>query len=650
MSGPPSRADSPADKPGPASATPGAAARWRARLWPSDRPGRALRLGGAILLACGAAAAIAPWTVSRGALREEIAAQLRSSSGLYVFTKGASTFSLLPRPSVRLQNISFVDPRAAMVITADELFGQVRLLPLLAGRLELAHAALLRPKVTIDIDGKPMTTAGAAVRAADAKPATPEAAKADRARLGIVTFIDGAAVLRRGGAIVDDLEHIDATLDWRRVASPAALDGVATWRGQRGAVSLWIARPSELLRGDTSKVTLELKSPALTLSANGTAAAGARPHFEGRLIGSTDSLRDVIRILHGTVPLPIALGGASIDAKADAGLKGLDLAEAKLRLDGSKFEGSLSWRVDGPRPVLSGTLAASALDLGAMFRYVPPIVGRDGHFSRDPIGWRNKNLFDVDLRISAGRAWYDRIQARDVAGAALLQDGRLDVSVADATMYKGSVKARFVMAPADKGDVALKANIQARGVDWGAFAWDRFGDARINGAADIHLAIDGKGTSLDQIARSLTGHGDIDLSNGDIVGLDLERVLRRIEKRPLAIAFDIRSGRTPFTAARLSADFANGAATLTDGTVRGASYAMTLNGAAQIAERQINLHAAVASADAKGQPLPDGPGFAFDVQGSWDNPAIVPDARSLIRRSGAARPLLAPRHSESVEK
>jgi AsmA protein len=30
----------------------------------------------------------------------------------------------------------------------------------------------------------------------------------------------------------------------------------------------------------------------------------------------------------------------------------------------------------------------------------------------------------------------------------------------------------------------------------------------------------------------------------------------------------------------------------------------------------------------------------FVVQGSWDDPVVLPDAQSLIRRSGAAAPLL----------
>ena len=181
----------------------------RARLWPRDRFGRVARTVGLLLAVVGLGAAIAPWTVSRTALREEIATQLRSSLGLFVFIEGPSTFSLLPSPHVRLGRVNFVEPQAALVIKTENLTGQLRWLPLLTGRLELQRAELLRPQLTIDIDGKPMTKAGAVVRAADAKPATPEAVKADRARLGVVSFIDGSAVLRRGGV---EIEAIDGWL------------------------------------------------------------------------------------------------------------------------------------------------------------------------------------------------------------------------------------------------------------------------------------------------------------------------------------------------------------------------------------------------------------------------------------------------------
>ncbi len=630
----------------PPPATPAAgprAARFRPLRWlTSGSPRmRALKIAGLLLASLGAGAAIAPWTVSRGALREEIAAQLRSSSGLYVYTNGASTFSLLPRPTVRLADIAFVDPRGALTIQARELRGTVRLLPLLAGRLELVEATLDRPNLAIDIDGKPMTSAGAAVRAADARPASPEAAKADQARLGVVSFVDGAAQLRRAGQVVETLSAIDATLDWRTVSSPAALDGAAMWRGRRIALALWIARPSELLRGELSSATAQVRATDIDLAANGALALGARPHFEGRIVASTPSARGLFELAGATPPAFVGRGAASIDCECSASAAALSLSTVKLALGPNTFTGALALRLDEPRPLLTGTLAAKSLSMLSAFAEAPRLVGADRHFSRDPFDARAQESVDLDLRLSANEVSFARLRAQDVAGALMLKDGKLDLSIADARFYKGAVKARLAVEPRGQGGAEVKASLIARGVDWGAIDWEQFGAARLAGLADVTLTLEGAGASPDQLARALSGQGDIKLTNGEILGLDVERVLKRMERRPLSTAADIRSGRTVFSNARATFEIQNGLARVVDAAVDGAGYAMTISGTAQLAERQIALRANVAPPDAAQRA--EAPGFAFDIAGPWDNPVMAPDVHSFIRRSGAAQPLLGPR-------
>ncbi|MDE2362112.1 MAG: AsmA family protein [Hyphomicrobiales bacterium] len=614
---------------------------WRRYVWVDKPADRALRIAGLVAAALGVGAAIAPWTVSRGALREEIAAQLRSSSGLYVFTNGPSTFSLLPRPTISLEKISFVDPRNAMVIEAERMTGQVRWLPLLAGRLELYRATLDRPKLTVDVDGSPMTAAGAAVRAADARASTPEAAKADAARLGVVTFVDGEAQLRRRGKTVDRLTHIDATLDWPTVAAPAALDGEATWRDQRGALSIWVKRPSDLLRGETSPVTVDLKSDAIKLNASGAGSVSPRAQFEGRVVASTSSLRNVARILGGGARLPLTLGPAALDAKAEISPLAVNLGSAHFSLDGADYDGALAWRADDERPQLSGTLATKSIDIREALRFLPGIVGDDGQFSGEPLVWRDRDAFDMDLRISAARAAWDRVQARDVAGALIVHEGRLDASIADASLYKGDLKARLILGPDDQGKLGMKATVQARDIDWSAFSWDRFGDSHVSGQANGHLSVEGQGSTFAQIARSLAGHGDLDITNGDIIGIDIDRALRRIDRRPLASAVDIRSGRTAFDRAHISAKITDGLATIDDGGIESEKFAVALTGQSQIPERQFDLHAVVTPLDQTDARKSLPPAFAFDIGGPWDHASITPDAQGFIKRSGAAKPLFA---------
>src|SRR5580698_4780871 len=69
----------------------------------------------------------------------------------------------------------------------------------------------------------------------------------------------------------------------------------------------------------------------------------------------------------------------------------------------------------------------------------------------------------------------------------------------------------------------------------------------------------------------------------------------------------------------------------------GPSVRLTVGGQASVPSRDLDLKGVatlVSSASADEFDLP------FVVQGPWDDPIMLPDAQALIRRSGAAAPLL----------
>jgi AsmA protein len=140
------------------------------------------------------------------------------------------------------------------------------------------------------------------------------------------------------------------------------------------------------------------------------------------------------------------------------------------------------------------------------------------------------------------------------------------------------------------------------------------------------------------VAATLRGTASVDLANGDIVGLDLEQALRRLEKRPLSIASDIRSGSTSFRDTHLDLDVADGVAHVRNFEAKGAGVDVAVSGSASIARRLLNLtiEARQTGREDK-QPAPQ---LSMDLKGNWDDPNLVIDAQSLIRRSQAAAPLM----------
>lgn len=585
------------------------------------------------------AAALAPWTFSTSALIQEIAGQLNSSSGLFVAAKGRSTFSLLPRPHIAIEEVSFADPAAALAIEAERLNGNVMLAPLLAGRLEIADIELIHPKIAIDLDRGPMSAAGAVARAAAARPSTPEAEKADRARLGGVSIVSGTARVRLGG-VERLVEDIDATLDWRTVGSPATLDAAFSWRGERPRAMLWVAKPGALLRGDQVAMSARLDCESARLEAEGSGQLGAKPRFSGRVAGSFPSLRNALALVDVSAPLPGPFENVQISAKASVGARDFQLADLRFFADDNEFEGAFALRREGDKPIIHATLASNFVSIKPMIVDLPQMFGPDGQWSRELFALPDIRDADVDLRLSAARARVLRLNLEEAALSLMLRGGRLEISLAEAQAYKGLIKGRATFAANAAGGLEVHANAQTIGVDAGALAWDLAARPELAGALDAAVVLDASGASVAQLMRELDGRANFVLTEGELGGIDLERALHRVDKRPLSSAMDIRSGHSLIDRASATIKIVKGTASLEDGLAQGPGFSVAFAGQTRIPERSLALKAQASEADAAGKPRDKGVQIGFDLSGPWDEPSFTPDAAALILRSGAAAPLL----------
>ncbi|ATQ68024.1 MULTISPECIES: AsmA family protein [Methylosinus] len=586
------------------------------------------------------AAAIAPWTFSTGAMLEEIAGQIEASSGLRAAAKGRSTFSLLPRPHIAIDDVAFADPSFALTIEAERLRGNVRLLPLLTGRLELANAELLRPRIRIALDRKPMTASGAAARAAAARPSTPEAETADRAPLGSVAILSGAVAVVFEDGREERIDMIDATLDWSSVGAPATLDAAFSWRGERPRAMLWFQKPGALLRGEASPMMMRIDSVSLRMEADGVAQSGPKPRFTGRLSASSPSLRDALRLADVSAPLPGRFENVQIAAKASVGLRDFQLSDLHFSADENDFEGVFGLRHDGDRPILHGTLASSFVSLKPMIADAPALIGPDGQWSREPFVLPDIKGADVDLRLSAARARLLRLNMEDAAISLMLRAGRIEVALTEAQAYKGTIKGRVTLAANAAGVLELHANAQTQAVDAGALAWDLAARPDLGGNLDANIVLDAAGDSPAEMMRALDGRASLVLNEGEVGGIDLERALRRADKRPLSSALDIRSGHTLVDRAGATIKISKGAAAIEDGEAHGPGFSLAFAGSARIPERGLAIKAEAREADAAGAPRDNGVQLGFELSGAWDEPSFALDAAALIKRSGAAAPLL----------
>jgi AsmA protein len=123
---------------------------------------------------------------------------------------------------------------------------------------------------------------------------------------------------------------------------------------------------------------------------------------------------------------------------------------------------------------------------------------------------------------------------------------------------------------------------------------------------------------------------------GELIGIGLNDALRRVEKRPLSAFLDWKGGRTPFDQAQVSLAIVGGQGEIVDGALSAPHLRAGIQGRVSLVERAVTIKAQVDPITATPSPTPT---IVFDVTGGWDDVAVIPDARAMIERSGAAKPL-----------
>ena len=584
-------------------------------------------------------AALAPWTFSGAAMRQEIARQVRETIGLTMESQGRTTLAILPRPRIKVADVVVHDRDGSLRMEAGILRGDLRILPMLAGRLELSAVTLVAPQLDIDIEAKPLSSEGAIARASEARPKSPEAASTDGTRLGRVSIQHGSARVRSASRGLDArFEDIDLTLDWPSLSAPAGIKAMFRWNDEIVDAAAWVGRPGDLLRGEHSPISVKLDSPSLVFSANGSVYGLGGLRYQGKLTASAPSLTRVASLAGAHLPVPAPLQRFSLVATARTTANSLSLSDLRMAVDGNSYDGALIYSTERGTPVLSGTLATDLLNIPSLPGDLPlAFVRREATGADTSSAGLPSQSMDADLRVSATRLRIGRLQAKDVGFNLLISEGRAELGIAEAAFYGGLVKGRMRFEPSPDG-VAMRTNLAFARVDTAALLAEGLRSQRISGVATGDLALSAEGETLSRLVALLSGNMRMSLANGEVAGIDLEQALRRLEKRPLSIASEMRTGRTAFTRADIVLAFDKGEIDVRQADVRGPGVEFTVGGTASVPARSINL-ALRAQTATTGDASRVRPQLALELNGNWDNPNLVLDTQSLIRRSEAAAPL-----------
>jgi len=594
-----------------------------------------------LVLAAAGIAVLAPWVFSPAALRAEIAARIKDMTGLEAVAQGEPVFAFLPRPHVGIDDVGFSDPTGALRVRTHHLEGYLRVGALLTGRIEVTRVRLGRPELFIDTEGRPMPPESAIGRAAIAKSATPQASSTDEARLGAVEIVDGTAHIVSGtGAQEVLIEAINVTVDWPKLGAAAQVNGHLRWNGEMAAIDATIGRPVELIRGEPSGLGLRISAPAGSISFDGLLESTPEARLTGRLAASAPSASRLLALAGAASRLPAPFEALALSCDATISHLDASCTGLRLRLDSNELEGTLALRARGDRMAVSGALTTDILSLRPFLARVPAMVGRDGQWSRAIFELRPGLVPDLDLRLLAARVEIGRVGLEDAQVSLRSDKGRLELAVPTAKAAGGSIAGRAVLGLFDT-EVGLRVQANFTGIGLSAATRGSLGTWRIAGSTTGAADLETRGASVSDLVRNLKGNAEIGLASGELAGIDLDRAFHRLDKRPLSLGEELHHGATAFEAASFTLAIGRGVAAVETGRLRTPVIDLIVGGTADLVERSLNLHAvATPGAEMQGAPAHENRKFRFDVAGSFDDPLFLPDVRSLIRRSGAAAPLL----------
>ena len=441
-------------------------------------------------------------------------------SGYRLRIDGNTTLALRPGPILTLGEFSVSDairPTTGLNVTADGARVSLSLMSLLSGRPAITELAVKRPVIRValarELSSRPGGAAAPARQSGGGGAAAAPVVTVDR-----LTVEDGTVIMS------NTRDRFEMRID--RIAATGSLDAAAVRLDVRANVDdqpvhlqANAKTPFAGLDGASVPVELSFEAPGV-LDDKVTATADVRT-------GAS-----VFRIngLAGKIGTSRLNGWASVEfsgkplVKADFDVERLALAASPQPFN----------RI-GPsqRPRTKSSVASAA-------------------WSGQEIRLIGLNYVDADVSLSATELNVGSVRAAPVAVHATLNNGVLDVALAPSRLYGGEVQATVSVNASDEPAVhALHVDLA------GARALPLLTDLADFGSLDGRLAskidVRASGNSANAVVSSLAGTADVRIQDGQILGLNVAKMIRTLTARTLLGWEDTRSELTDLT--ELSARF-----------------------------------------------------------------------------------------------
>ena len=207
---------------------------------------------------------------------------------------------------------------------------------------------------------------------------------------------------------------------------------------------------------------------------------------------------------------------------------------------------------------------------------------------------------------SADTILWRKVQVGKTAVQIALDNGRLNLRLADMALYQGDVKGS-VQVDGSNPVLSTTANLKIDKVQVGPLLKALEDSDRVTGAAMVDTQLTSHGKSQKELIGALNGKGSLALQNGVVKGIDLVGLV----KDAAASVTGGNGGETDFTTANGTYTIANGILTNKDLNVSAPTLGATGAGTVNLPARTIDYKLSTKLASTVAVPV--------NVKGPWDN-------------------------------
>lgn len=444
---------------------------------------------------------------------------------------------------------------------------------------------------------------------------------------GVIT----GAIVRYEDAVAgvsQTLENLDMEVSLTGLDGQAAVTMSALTNGQAFALDASVNGVQQLLDGGVQGVAGALSSGPNTVRFEGV--AGLTPlQAKGALDMVVKDHGALFGIMGQDAPyIPEGLG-REVEVRGNLTLTPeleVFLRQATIALDQNVLKGDVDVALGGAVPQVTARLAGDRLDFSAMSTDTSE---GDGAANAGAGGWSDARI-DVGGLAAAEGSFTFKANAVDLGSlqlgqseiAGTLDRSRLVLDFKQVSAFDGSVTGQFVVN--NRNGLSVGGDMRASGVGMQQVLNDFAGFDRLVGDAALSLKFLGVGETLDQIMKSLSGSGRMDVGAGELLGLDIAGMIRNLDA-----SYQGEGSKTVFD--DITASFTMDGGVLRNDDLRFVASLLTAEGAGSVDLGGQTIDYRVVPVALAAQ-IDRGISVPVLITGPWSNIKFRPDLKSLIDR------------------